>query len=244
VDPTITAAWISGGVGAVGIVSTAVTAWIGSRGTRKATEQAIAAGAATTRATLLADREQRLWERRAAAYEEFLTELLSRKAERRRELREDLLGETAEDQLATIHDDYDPLGSPEMQGRLTAYASDAVLEAFRFASEAHIQVLVGYQQYRWTAITSRKQAAQTQGMADGFKVVVSARRAVDLPAKEAEAADDSLITIIRDELRSRPDAAIARKSSPPYIVASYVTTESYIDDHYFVVATAPARAQS
>lgn len=213
-DPTITAAWISGGVGAVGIVSTAVTAWIGSRNTRKATEQAIAAGADNTRATLAAAREDRLWEKRAAAYEEFLTELLSRKAERRRELREDLLGEIAEDQLATIHDDYDPLGSPEIQGRLTAYASDAVLEAFRFASEAHIQVLVQYQQYRWTAITNKKRAAQTRGMADSFKETVAARRAVDTPAKEAEAADDALIKVIRDELRSRPEAAVPSPELP------------------------------
>lgn len=45
VDPTIAAAWISGGVGAVGVAGTVATAWIGSRNTRKATEQVIEASA-------------------------------------------------------------------------------------------------------------------------------------------------------------------------------------------------------
>lgn len=218
-DASIAAAWIGAGVGGgvalVGVVGTVVTSIVNSNNTRKATERTVEAGTEANRATLIAAREDRLWEKRAAAYEEFLTELLSRKAERRRELREDLLSETAEDELATIHDDYDPLGSPEMQGRLTAYASDAVLEAFRFASDAHIQVLMWYQQYRWTTIASKKQAAQTHGMADGFNEIVSARRAIDLPAKEAEAADDALIKAIRDELRSMPEAAL----SPPALPA-------------------------
>jgi hypothetical protein len=187
-DPTIAAAWITGGVGGLGIAGTVATAIVGSRSTRKATETTVAAGAATTAATLAAAREDRLWERRAAAYEEFLTGLLIRQAKRRYGLREDALDV---DQLETIHDDSDPLGPPEAQGRLTAYASDAVLEAFRFAGQAHIQVVV-----------------QTNGMVDGFKETIAARRAVDLPAKAAEAADEALIKLIRNELRRKPEAAV------------------------------------
>jgi hypothetical protein len=203
-DPTIAAAWITGGVGGLGIAGTVATAIVGSRSTRKATETTVAAGAATTAATLAAAREDRLWERRAAAYEEFLTGLLIRQAKRRYGLREDALDV---DQLETIHDDSDPLGPPEAQGRLTAYASDAVLEAFRFAGQAHIQVVVQYQQHRWTAVAGKKQA-QTNGMVDGFKETIAARRAVDLPAKAAEAADEALIKLIRNELRRKPEAAV------------------------------------
>ena len=195
-DATIAAALITGAVGAVGIVGTVV------------------ASTASTRATLAAAREHRLWERRAVAYEEFLTALLIRQAKRRYGLREDVLDETAVDRLETIYDDSDPLGPPETQARLAAYASDAVLEAFRFAGQAHIQVLAQYQQYRWTVITSKKQAAQTRGMADGFKEIVAARRAVDLPAKEAEAADQALIKVIRQELGSKPEATTLPATVP------------------------------
>ena len=75
VDPTIAAAWITGGVGALGIVGTVVTSVVGSRNTKRATEATIAASAAATAATLAAAREERLWEKRAAAYEETIAEL-------------------------------------------------------------------------------------------------------------------------------------------------------------------------
>src|ERR1700733_12198675 len=87
VDPTIAAAWITGGVGALGIAGTVVTAIVGSRNTRRATEATIAAGTATTAAPLTAARDDRLWEKRCAAYEETLTALLHRRMQRRHDLR-------------------------------------------------------------------------------------------------------------------------------------------------------------
>jgi hypothetical protein len=81
-DATIVAALISGGVGAIGIVGTVVTSVVGSKNTREATGRTVEAGTAQNRATLIAAREDRLWERRAAAYEEALTGLLHRQAKR------------------------------------------------------------------------------------------------------------------------------------------------------------------
>lgn len=115
-NPAITAAWISGGVGALGIVSTAVTAWIGARNTRQATQRTVEAGAASTRATLAAAREDRLWERRAAAYEETLTGLLYRQLKRRHDLREFRWDEASEQELKNVFDGYDPPGLFESQG--------------------------------------------------------------------------------------------------------------------------------
>jgi len=210
VDPTITAAWITAGVGALGIAGTVITAWIGSRNTRMATERTITAGAATTAATLAAAREDRLWEKRCAAYEETLAELLHRRAKRRYELSEDQLSETAEGWLEGTRDGE----VSEAESRLTAYASDAVREAFRLANEAHDKVLIEYLRYRRTADLYKRQVAATHGISDGFKVTVAARKAVDLPASRAEAADDALIAVIRDELRSKPEAATLPATVP------------------------------
>ena len=70
-------------VGVVGVVATAVTAWVGSWNTRRATERTVTAGTDANRATLLAAREDRLWERRAAAYEDATAGLLLRQTDRK-----------------------------------------------------------------------------------------------------------------------------------------------------------------
>jgi hypothetical protein len=54
VDPIITAAWITGGVAAVGIAGTVMSSIVGSRNTRMAAEQTVEAARATTMATLAA----------------------------------------------------------------------------------------------------------------------------------------------------------------------------------------------
>ena len=81
-DPTITAAWITAGVGALGIAGTVATAVVGSRNTRMATERTIAAGAATTAATLAAARDDRLWDKPCVVYEETLADLPHQQAKR------------------------------------------------------------------------------------------------------------------------------------------------------------------
>ena len=54
VDPIITAAWITGGVAAVGIAGTVMSSIVGSRNTRMAAEQTVeAARAATSKSGLV-----------------------------------------------------------------------------------------------------------------------------------------------------------------------------------------------
>jgi len=204
VDPTITAAWISGGVGAVGIVGTAVTALIGSRSTRKATEQAIAAGAANTRATLTAAREDRVWEKRAAAYEETLAAVLFRRKQRAYELLDELWGDDARGlRVPNPFEELEPPGSLERRSRLWAYASDTVLAAAEVAEDAHIQVWLRH----FDEVRIRRKQEAHPALDEAEAVHQAVRRFGDA-VDGAAAADESLIKVIRDEMRSKPEAAM------------------------------------
>lgn len=198
VDPTITAAWITGGVGALGIAGTATTAWIGSRNTRMATERTIAAGAATTTATLAAAREDRLWEKRCAVYEETLTTLLDHRRQRFRILLRSPGGE-AESPEAVY--DPDSPGWSQARSRLYAYASDDVLHALDAAEDEHMRAQLAYEDMnrieqrppghpRAASEAERKDAGQTLNAA----------------SQGVANAEQALISVIRDELRSKPDA--------------------------------------
>jgi hypothetical protein len=212
VDPVVTAAWIgagvAGGVGVIGIASTVITAWIGSRNTRLATERTIAAGAATTAATLAAAHDAWLREKRSAAYEETLAGLLYRQAKRRHGLRGFRWDEATEDELKGVFDNYDPPGLFEAQGRLVAYASDAVRDAFNVASLAHDE---GWAQYDRKVVLNEKirlaQASSDLNIMPNSQEVSEVNRQLNDLMKSALAADQALIKVIRDELRSKPEAA-------------------------------------
>lgn len=214
-NPTVAAACISGGVGALGIVGTAVTAWIGSRNTRRATEQAIAAGVNNTRATLAAAHEARLWEKRAAAYEENLIGLLHRQARRVHDLRGFRWDEETEKQMESVLDSYDPPGSFEMRGRLVAYASDAAMSAFNVASGAHGEVRGAYAHR--DALKESARLAQASGRLEGVPdgdTMMTAHRQLNNALEAAGDADDALIKVLRDELRSKPEAALPPPALP------------------------------
>ncbi len=207
-DPTIEAAWIAGGVGALGVIATVITAWIGSRNTRLATEATIAAGAATTAATLAAAREDRLWDKRCAAYEETLTALLHRQAKRQEDMREYRLDEAYEQQVKEFFAAYEPPGFFETQGRLLAYASNPVIAASNCASKEHAEVRRLYQQYLMMADDNKRATTSGQfGIAHGGEETIAALDAAKAALKRAGFRDDLLIAIIREELSSKPEAA-------------------------------------
>jgi hypothetical protein len=208
VDPTITAALISGAVGALGIAGTVATAVVGSRNTRRATEQSVGAGAANTRATLAAAREDRLWEKRAAAYEETLTGLLHRQAQRHFDLRKYRVYGEEEQKLKEFYQNYELPGVFEAQGRLVAYASDAVMDTFNASRGAHAKVRVQYSHR--AALQEQIRTAQANGTpqsAPDGGTMMDAQRKLDAALEAADAADEALIKVIRDELRSKPEAA-------------------------------------
>jgi hypothetical protein len=215
VDPTIAAAWITGGVGALGIMGTVTATVVGSRNTKRATEATIAAGAATTTATLAAAREDRLWEKRCAAYETMLEALLYRQRKREHDLRMYRLDEDSEEKLREFFDSYQAPGWFQARARLTAYASDPVLAAFEASEQAHHEVWACYQRYRMMADDNKRAVETGQfGAAHGGQETIDARKAVHPAVEEAEVQDQALIKLIRDELRSIPEAARLSLAQP------------------------------
>jgi hypothetical protein len=219
VDPTIAAAWIGagvgGGVGLLGIAGTVVTSVVSSNNTRKATERTVEAGAKANRATLAAAREERLWDKRAAAYEENLTGLLYRQAKRQHDLREFQWDEHSEQRLKKFFDSYDPPGWFEAQGRLVAYAADDVLDASEAARRAHGEVQERYAHQ--VALQETIKLAQASGRLVGMpnrQTMNDAREKTKEALQDAEAADYVLIKAIREALRSKPEAVMV-----PAIVA-------------------------
>jgi hypothetical protein len=211
VNPTIEAAWIAagvgGGVGVLGIAGAVVTSVVGSRNTRMATEKTVDAGTSNTRAALAAARDDRLWDKRCAAYEETLAQVMHRQEKRRHDLRSFRLDEASEEQLKATFDAYEPPEWFETKARLAAYASGVVLEASYEASDAHQEVRARYQRYRMIGDDNKLAVESGQlGLAHDGEEAIAARRAVDPALEEADAKDARLIMLIRDELGSKPEA--------------------------------------
>ena len=220
VDPVIEAAWIGAGVagvvGVLGIAGTVVTAWIGSRNTRLATERTIAAGAATTAATLAAAREDRLWEKQCAAYEETLTGLLYRQARRQHDLRGFRWDEATEAQLKEVFDRSQPPDWFPTQARLTAHASDAIREAFEETARADSEARRCYEQWKILHEDAKLavQSGHTEVAARDSDLAVKARKDIAPALTQALEKDQALIKLIRDELHSKPEAAVMPVTQP------------------------------
>jgi hypothetical protein len=214
VDPVIAAAWITGGVGAAGIAGTVAATIVGSRNTKHATEAMIAAGAATTAATLAAAREDRLWEKRAAVYEETLTGLLFRQADRFHSVVELDWDEALEPQLKDAANAYDSPQWFERLGRLYAYGSDAVLAASDAAHRAHGEVGDRHHELEQLRELVAEQASALPDTAPEREALGKAGRKLTSAMEAASAAEKELIKVIRDELRSKPEAAVLPVTVP------------------------------
>lgn len=215
VDPTIAAALITGGVGALGIVGTVVTSVVGSQSTREATERTVEAGTAANTATLISAREDRLWEKRAAAYQETLTRLLHRQAERHFDLRKYRVDAETERKLKEFYENYELPAMFETQGRLVAYASDTVMAAFNASRGAHAKVQVQYGHRAALRESARlaQESGRLEGVPDG-DTMLDAQRQLDIALEAADAADQTLIDVIRVELRSKPEAVMPSPTLP------------------------------
>lgn len=94
------------------------------------------------RAGLSAAREDRLWEKRCAAYEESIAGLLRRKEQRRAVLEDGEMEKWPEQQLVEFIVSYAPPDAARVQAlaRLVPYASDAVVEAVVVCGAADTEV--------------------------------------------------------------------------------------------------------
>jgi hypothetical protein len=202
VDPIITAAWITGGVAVVGIAGTVMSSIVGSRNTRMATDQTVEAARLATTATLAAAREGQRWEREHAAYVETIAGVLRRQRQRQY-LGTSLLSEDFE-QLRDFLDAREPPGWLEAQARLIACASEWVKDAAEASRQAHLEVWARVHRYRLMGDDNR--LALESGRPDDApfdgRELVAAREEIDAAIGEADAMDNLLVTLIREEQRS------------------------------------------
>jgi hypothetical protein len=209
VDPIITAAWITGGVAVVGIAGTVMSSIVGSRNTRMATDQTVEAARLATTATLAAAREGQRWEREHAAYVETIAGVLRRQRQRQY-LGTSLLSEDLE-QLRDFLDAHEPPGWLEAQARLIACASEWVKDAAEASRQAHLEVWARVHRYRLMGDDNR--LALESGRPDDApfdgRELVAAREEIDAAIGEADAMDNLLVTLIREEQRSNGRAVLA-----------------------------------
>jgi hypothetical protein len=214
VDATVAAAWIGAGVGGgvalVGVVGTVVTSIVNSNNTRKATERTVDAGTAANRATLIAAREDRLWERRAAAYEDATAGLLLRQTKRQWSAVVYPAGAPFDPQkLQEYRASLEVPGWNETQARLVPYASREVLSAYNACQEADSEVWWLHDQ--WLGMHKINRLAAEPGSTERHideEVLSEAGAAVAVAISTATARDRALIDLIRDELSSKPEAAV------------------------------------
>jgi hypothetical protein len=196
--PSVEAAWIAAASGflgvLVGVTGTAIVARIGFRSTRDATAAATAATLTTVRAQIEADRRNRIWEQRAAAYTDFIAVIQHREDIRQGQMQGMITGSEPERPPA-------PLDTKLLEARIIAYASHDVILASkesgtagqRFESEAAL----------WH--TYVEQGRMSPDIWPAGPRPADARGAATKALEEANRLDDALIDLIRAELHAGAD---------------------------------------
>lgn len=164
---------------------------------RASTRQTIEAGTANTVRALDAARDDRLWEKQTALYEEIITLMLYLSLRHRDQMRT-LRRSPAEEKrlMKSVFGDYKQPRVFELRGRIHTYASDAVVSAYDAAKSA--EDWLGESMRQWKALEgqpnseARKQAIKA--LDDKFGA--AAEKAVDT--------SETLTKLIRSELGVRP----------------------------------------
>jgi hypothetical protein len=203
-NPTIDAAWIAAASGFLGVITgiggTVAVAFFGFRSTREATTASIAAGAEGIKAQLEADRRNRIWEKQAAAYTEAISGILHRQEVRGGQWQGMVTGSEPPAPAS-------PVDWRELESRLIAYASPAVIAALRDARTAGARFAdaVGM----WAVLRTAAQAPG--GGPPGGARPRDARATAEEAFAEATRLDDLLIDAIRCELH----AGVTGEPDPP-----------------------------
>jgi hypothetical protein len=182
-DPAIASALIAGGAAAL----IAITSnWYAGR-TNKRT---IDAATETSARTLDAARGDKVWEKQAAVYVEAIAGIRHQQKIRVSRMQALRFLVPGRQELPS------PVDWSELEPRLLAYASPAVIEALQAASDAGIKHRGLYDLY--AAAIEQEREDEQWGNADAV-----GEAAVNSLA-EADARDDALIALIRAELHARP----------------------------------------
>jgi hypothetical protein len=160
-------------------------------------------------ATLAAAREGQRWEREHAAYVETIADVLRRQRQRRY-LVTSSLSEDSE-LLRDFLDAHDPPGWLEAQARLIACASEWVKDAAEASRQAHLEVWARVHRYRLMGDDNglALESGPPGGAPFGGRELMAARQEIDAAIADADAMDNLLVTLIREEQRSNGRAALA-----------------------------------
>ncbi len=212
VDP-IWAVLISGGWAAV----VAAIGYRFNRATAKATIQATNINAL---AALDAAHQAQLWEKKAEAYREALAAITRRSAARSHLTSPLKYDEDTEERIRESYASPQDWDWAAMSAGLIAFATEPILDALRYATEADMKVrqCVRHQE----ALTKREQSQR--GPLPGDDELADAWKAIPEAAEAAGAADKALEKLIRVDLSLRPSErvtfavlnarAIAKKQAP------------------------------
>ncbi len=201
--PVEIAAIISGCFATGSVFLTAAVAFIGFRTTRSVTAKAVAAGSQDTVRALNAARDDRLWEKRAAAYEETVAYLLFRQHERDNRSSYHIMGRDMSQATRWWFGGYKPPGGGEIQGRLVAYASDAIVAACEDSSKAETEAFVKFMVWK-SAYDRMLKERPDLDFSDDDPEQVRASEGLHSAQGKAREKDQALIKLIRSELHSRP----------------------------------------
>lgn len=203
VDPAVEAALISGGVGVLGIAGTVTVAVVAARSTRKATSQTIHGAAQDTIRALNAARDDRLWEKQAAAYEETLASLLYRLAKRHDVLNPYRIAEDA-NQARQALAAYESPDWFQAQARLLAYCPEDIRQTFEASLQADSEVRACSS--HWISLTEEAKTAHERGdlAVVNTDSLEEARKALVSAVQQADARDEVLVKLIRRKLRQLP----------------------------------------
>jgi len=225
-DPTVIAA-------AIGVGGTVIVGVAGFWSTKTASDKAAKVATANTVSALDAARDERIWDRRARAYEQAVAALLYRRQQRQHldELHGQPLLSAAQwrpSDLALMFrqnvrlpdqpffDHYAPRGWVEVEGTLLAYATEAVIAALEAARQADETARIALDRC-WelqspedtrASSYSEEPAADLLGASkpdpDAQAKLSAAQNDLKCALEEAECKDNDLINAIRNDLNAKP----------------------------------------
>ncbi len=223
-DPTVIAA-------AIGVGGTVIVGVVGFWSTKTASDKAAQVATDNTGRALDAARDERIWDRRARAYEQSVAALLYRRQQRRQELAELAAPPAARQSPLRLHyyaqwqqdvslpdrpffDRY-PRGWFEVEGTLLAYASPKVITALDAARQADDAARIALGRCR--ELSGKKIALNDPSEdsdaspeeaqkpdANAQEELEAAGKALQSALGEAEQKDNDLIDAIRDDLDAKP----------------------------------------
>src|SRR5258708_7239488 len=176
-------------------------------GTLRANRETIRAERHTLGLTLGAARDDKIWDKQTAAYEEIIAYLLFIQAKRRLDVRRRhaRYNEEYEQAAQRLLGDYKPASWWELQARLAAYGSSEAIAGFEASHKADTDVAVTL--IRLADLEQQSKDARQSGaphQAPPIEDVHTARKDLDETHGRADETDQGLVKLMRSELNSKP----------------------------------------